>query len=94
MSEDTGLWFINGLIVSRKIRDTVWRVWQKKRDAYYAEQFAMEARHRREEEAMNKKYVAMMATRPYTPWVGRADKGAVQAFVDQARATLAQRRAR
>jgi hypothetical protein len=91
-TEDPGLWFLNGLVVSAKIKDAVWRVWQKTMDSHYDERFAMEARHRKEAAAMDKKYAAILAKEPYTPWVGRADEGKVQDFVDRARATLAHRR--
>lgn len=91
-NQDPGLWFVNGLVVSGKIKDAIWRVWQKTVDAHYVERFAMEARHRKEASAMDKKFDAVQAKKPFTPWVGRADEGEVQDFVDQARAQLAHRR--
>lgn len=88
MAEDPGLWFIDGKVRSGTYRARVWAAFQKLVDRFYDKRFAVEARHRKEIAALDAEFDSLQAQKPYTPWVGRADEGAVAAFVDSAVAQL------
>jgi hypothetical protein len=80
VAEDPGLWYINGRIRTGAFRERVWAAFKKLTDAYYVRCFAMEARHRAEAATMDREFDEIQKRKPFTPWVGRADEGAVPAF--------------
>lgn len=84
VAEDPGLWYINGRIRTGAFRERVWAAFKKLTDAYYVRRFAMEARHRAEAATMDREFDEIQKRKPFTPWVGRADEGAVPAFVASA----------
>lgn len=78
---DSGLWFVNGKVCAVAERDRVWAAYNKKWDAMYEKRVRTKARHRKELAMLDKEMAAVEATRPCTPWVGRADEGPIEKFV-------------
>lgn len=84
MAVDSGLWFVNGKVVSNDERVAVWKQWENEHSKLIDEKLAMQERHRQEEQQFQWKYEDFLRTQPCTPWVGRTSEGADPAMVERA----------
>jgi len=89
MSEDTGLWLVNGKVCGVRARNRVWAAWNKLWDAWYDKREKLEAKHRKQMAKLEKERDKVMKQEPLTPWVGRVDEGRVEKFIEQAKRDVA-----
>lgn len=80
---DTGLWFVNGKVTTKKERDRVWAAHKKMLDRIYREEERLQDKHRKAMERIKAKRDKVKS--PFTPWVGHVSEGAVTEFVDWAK---------
>ena len=89
MSEDTGLWLVNGKVCGVRARNRVWAAWNKLWDAWYDKREKLEAKHRKQMAKLEKERDKVMKQEPLTPWVGLVDEGPVEKFIEQAKRDVA-----
>lgn len=83
MSEDEGLWLVNGKVSSAKEYERVWTAYKRIRECIWQRIHAEEERHQQKIKRLRQELDA--SPEPRTIWVGRADEGAVPRFVSWAK---------
>lgn len=82
MSE--GLYYFNGHIIPETATTRISKKHEAKSTSIYNRIERIRRKHERELAPLLKMQILNWARRPYTPWVGSADRGAVDSFVANA----------
>lgn len=84
MRVDEGLWFLDGIIVTKAVKDKAWQAHTKKWERLYGARERVVRRHQKAMAVFEKAFRRLNARRPYTPWVGHVNEGQVEAYMAMA----------